>query len=162
MSAERDPSKTLQVERTIAAPRELVFEAFSDPEHLDVWWGPNGFVNETHEMDFSVGGLWRYTMYGPDGKVWPNWIRYTEITAPSRIAYDHGGEMNEPAHFSSIIQFEDIAGKTRVSLILVFPTVEARDATLEFGAVEGGNQTLAKLENFVLDRQSKDPASLRG
>ena len=94
MSAERDPSKTLQVERTIAAPRELVFEAFSDPEHLDVWWGPNGFVNETHEMDFSVGGLWRYTMYGPDGKVWPNWILYTEITAPSRIAYDHGGEMN--------------------------------------------------------------------
>tara|TARA_R100001132_G_C3249270_1_gene77043 strand:+ start:638 stop:871 length:234 start_codon:yes stop_codon:yes gene_type:complete len=77
MSAVYDPAKIIRVERTISAPRELVFESLSDAGHLDQWWGPDGFVNETHEMDFAVGGLWRYTMHGPDGKDWPNWIRYT-------------------------------------------------------------------------------------
>lgn len=155
MSALLDTSKIIRIERIIAAPRELVFEAFSDPKHLDAWWGPDGFTNETHEMEFSIGGLWRYTMHGPDGKAWPNWIRYTEISPPSRLAYDHGGEIDEPAHFSGVITFEDLAGKTRVSLVLVFATTQARDATIEFGAVEGGQQTLAKLEQFVLGRQER-------
>ncbi|MCY0147963.1 SRPBCC family protein [Hoeflea sp. G2-23] len=153
MSAELDSSKIIRVERIIAAPRDLVFEAFSDAKHLDAWWGPDGFTNETHEMDFSVGGLWRYTMHGADGKAWPNWIRYTEISAPSRIAYDHGGELGEPAHFVGIITFEELAQKTRVAITLVFETTQARDATVEFGAVAGGGQTLAKLERYVLGRQ---------
>lgn len=149
MSAELDPARILHVERTIAAPRPLVFEAFSDPKHLDAWWGPDGFTNETHEMEFAVGGLWRYTMHGPDGRDWPNWIRYTEISPPSRITYEHGGEMGEPAHFNGIVRFTDDGGKTRVSLTLVFATAEARDATLEYGAIEGGKQTLAKLEAYL-------------
>lgn len=152
MSAELDPARIIRVERTIAAPREKVFEAFSDPKHLDAWWGPDGFTNETHDMTFSVGGLWRYTMHGPDGKDWPNWIRYTEISPPSRIAYEHGGEMGEPAHFNGVITFEDVNGKTHISLVLVLPTKEDRAAKVEFGAVEGGKQTLAKLERYVLSR----------
>jgi len=156
MSAELDPGKIIRIERSIAAPRELVFEAFSDPKHLDAWWGPDGFTNETHEMEFSVGGLWRYTMHGPDGKTWPNWIRYTEISAPSRIAYDHGGEIDEPAHFGGLITFDEAAAQTRVTLTLVFETQQARDATIEFGAVEGGQQTLAKLELYVLGRRDNE------
>lgn len=149
MSAELDPAKILHVERAISAPRPLVFEAFSDPRHLDAWWGPDGFTNETHEMEFAVGGLWRYTMHGPDGKDWPNWIRYTEISPPDRIAYEHGGEIDEPAHFRGVIRFESEGEKTRVSMTLVFETSEARDATLKFGAIEGGRQTLAKLDAYL-------------
>ncbi len=88
-----DPERTIEITRLVRAPRELVFAAFTDPAHIDQWWGPDGFRNETHEMDFSEGGLWRYTMHGPDGKAWPNWIRYTTIRRPERIEYDHGGEM---------------------------------------------------------------------
>jgi uncharacterized protein YndB with AHSA1/START domain len=122
---------------------------FSEARHLDAWWGPDGFTNETHEMDFSVGGLWRYTMHGPDGKAWPNWIRYREINPPTRLFYDHGGEIDEPAHFEGEIRFEAEGNKTRVTLTLVFPTPEARNATLKFGAVDGGNQTLAKLDAYL-------------
>jgi uncharacterized protein YndB with AHSA1/START domain len=154
MSAELDPARILRVERVIAAPRELVFEAFSDASHLDQWGGPDGFVNETHEMDFSVGGLWRYTMHGPDGKDWPNWIRYTEIDPPRRIAYHHGGELDEPAHFDGVISFAETEGGTKVSLVLIFPDTKARDAVLEFGAVEGGEQTLAKLDRYVTRRRA--------
>ncbi len=149
MSAELDPARILRVERRIAAPRDLVFRALTEPRHLDAWWGPDGFITETHEMEFSVGGVWRYTMHGPDGKDWPSWIRYTEISPPSRIVYEHGGEMGEAAHFTGILALDDQDGATLVSITLVFPTSQARDATLEFGAVEGGRQTLARLDAYV-------------
>lgn len=144
-----DPSRVLEVSRLVSAPRDLVFEVFTTPGHIDQWWGPDGFRNETHEMDFSVGGLWRYTMHGPDGKAWPNWIRYRLIERPVRLVYDHGGEMGEPAHFEGQITLEETGGQTLVTLRLVFPTAEARDATLRFGAVEGGNQTLARLDAYA-------------
>lgn len=149
MTVHADPNRTLSVSRLVGAPPELVFRMFSEARHLDAWWGPDGFTNETHEMDFSVGGLWRYTMHGPDGKAWPNWIRYREINPPTRLFYDHGGEIGEPAHFEGEIRFEAEGNKTRVTLTLVFPTPEARNATLKFGAVDGGNQTLAKLDAYL-------------
>ncbi|MDH4439652.1 MAG: SRPBCC domain-containing protein [Rhizobium sp.] len=146
-----DPSRILQVDRLVAAPIDLVFQMFSEARHIDQWWGPNGFQNETHEMEFSVGGLWRYTMHGPDGKDWPNWIRYQDITPPTRIAYEHGGEMGEPAHFDGVITLQTEAEGTRVTITLIFPTQEARDATFSFGAVEGGHQTLARLDAYVAE-----------
>ncbi len=152
MTLPHDPARTLEVSRMLAAPRDLVFEVFSRPEHIDVWWGPDGFRNETHEMDFSVGGLWRYTMHGPDGKDWPNWIRYSLIEPPVRLVYDHGGEMDEPAHFRGEITFEDHGRQTRVTLRLLFPTIEAVNAARSHGAVAGGNQTLARLDAYVSAR----------
>lgn len=154
MSAELDTSRIIRIDRVIEAPCALVFEALSDARHLDAWWGPDGFTNETHDLTFKVGGLWRYTMHGPDGKVWPNWIRYTEIIEPSRIAYDHGGEIDEPAHFSSVITLDEENGKTRMTLSLLFPNAEAKQAVMKFGAVEGGKQTLAKLAAFIEARQA--------
>lgn len=154
MSIALDPARILEVERLVSAPIDLVFKMFSDPRHLDAWWGPDGFQNETHEMDFAVGGLWRYTMHGPDGKDWPNWIRYQDISPPTRIAYEHGGEMGEPAHFDGVITFRAEAAGTRVTLTLIFPTREARDATFKFGAVEGGKQTLARLDAYVSAQQA--------
>lgn len=144
-----DPTCMIEVSRLVKAARELIFTVFSEPGHIDAWWGPNGFRNETHEMAFVEGGLWRYTMHGPDGKDWPNWIRYTSIEKPVRIAYQHGGEMHEPAHFDGEIRFEEQDGQTLVTLRLIFPSAEARDATLKFGAVEGGQQTLARLAAYA-------------
>jgi uncharacterized protein YndB with AHSA1/START domain len=151
-----DPARLIQVDRLVGAPMDLVFKVFTDPDHIDQWWGPDGFRNETHEMDFSVGGLWRYTMHGPDGKDWPNWIRYQDITPPTRIAYQHGGEMGEVAHFDGVITLQPDGDKTRVTITLIFPTPEARDATLKFGAVDGGYQTLARLDVYA-SGLSRDP-----
>ena len=145
----KDPSRSIEMTRLVNAPRALVFEVLSTPDHIDQWWGPSGFTNETHEMEFVVGGLWRYTMHGPDGKDWPNWIRYITIEAPSYISYDHGGDMKDPAHFKGSIALEEQGDKTLVTLTLLCRTTEARDATLKFGAVEGGNQTLAHLAAYA-------------
>lgn len=149
MNASIDPARILQVDRLVGAPINLVFEMFADAGHLDQWWGPDGFRNETHEMDFSVGGVWRYTMHGPDGKDWPNWIRYQDISPPTRIAYEHGAEIDEPAHFEGVITLQTEGNRTRVTITMTFPTAEARDATIKFGAVEGGKQTLARLDAYV-------------
>lgn len=146
-------ARTLEVTRLISAPRDLVFEVFTTPEHIDQWWGPDGFRNETHSMDFSIGGLWHYTMHGPDGKAWPNWIRYRDIERPIRIAYDHGAEPGEPAHFEGEITFEAVGAQTRITLRLLFPAIEAADAARRFGAVAGGEQTLARLDAYVLARR---------
>lgn len=153
MTTKLDPSRTLKVDRFIAAPRDLVFKMLTEAGHLDQWWGPDEFKTETHEMDFSVGGLWRYTMHGRD-KDWPNWIRYTEITPPERIAYDHGSEIGEPPWFTGMITLEAEGDGTRITITMVFPSAEARDATLEFGAVEGGKQTLARLDAYVTGPQT--------
>lgn len=144
-----DPSRTIELSRLVDAPRDLVFKVFTQAKHIDAFWGPDGFRNETHEMGFFPGGLWRYTMHGPDGKDWPNWIRYKTIVPPELITYDHGGEMSEPAMFEGRIKLEAQGGKTLVTLSLHFPSAEARDATVKFGAVEGGEQNLARLDAYV-------------
>lgn len=65
----------------VRAPRELVFRAFTELEHVRHWWGPFGFTNAIEEMHVAPGGEWRFEMRGPDGTVYPNLIRF-EIVAP--------------------------------------------------------------------------------
>jgi len=66
----------LIAERLFDAPRELVFKAWTVPAIITNWWGPRGFSTTTHEMDFRAGGVWRFTMHGPDGTDYPNKIVY--------------------------------------------------------------------------------------
>jgi uncharacterized protein YndB with AHSA1/START domain len=77
--------------RTFAAPRELVWLAWTDPNHVGRWWGPAGFTTTTHSMDFRPGGSWRYTMHGPDGVDYPNKTKYYEVEECAKLVYDHGG-----------------------------------------------------------------------
>lgn len=139
----------LLLSRLIAAPREIVFKAFSDPKGLAVWWGPNGFTTTTHEMDFREGGVWRYTMHGPDGTDYPNYVKYTEIVAPESIRYDHGSNAQHPDMFKAVITLADEGGKTRVTLRMIIADAEHRDEMVAFGAVEGGWQTLARLDAYL-------------
>src|SRR5689334_18469516 len=63
--------REIVITRVIDAPRELVFAAFTDAEHISNWWGPNGFRTTTYEKDVRPGGVWRFTMHGPDGTDYP-------------------------------------------------------------------------------------------
>lgn len=136
------------IRRIIRAPREIVFKAFTDPVHIGNWWGPRGFRTTTYSMDVRPGGEWRYMMHGPDGRDYPNWIRYREVTAPERLVYDHGGERETP-DFQTTIYFLEAADATEVVLRAVFPSAEACKETLRYGAVEGGLQTLERLAGHV-------------
>lgn len=141
------------IERILNAPRELVWEAFTDPKHLEQWWGPNGFTTNTKEFSFVEGGVWRHVMVGPDGAMYPNESIFEEIVKPERIVYSHGGGREEgvnDAQFTATITFEDLNGKTKVTLHSVFPSAAIRDFVVRtYSAIEGGKQNLERLAEYV-------------
>ena len=141
------------ITRTVRAPRALVWQACTDPLHIDRWWGPSGFVNRTISMEVRVGGHWKYTMTGPDGKVWPNLITYREVRPMDLLAYDHG-DWDDPRQFEGSLTFEEADGGTLVTLHTTFPSKEARDMVVEqYGAIDGGKQTIGRLAAYLETRQ---------
>src|SRR5213082_846886 len=76
--------REIVISRVISAPRELVFEAFTEVRHLSRWWGPEGFTTTTRAFEFRVGGEWDFVMHGPDGTDYQEWISWTEIAPPER------------------------------------------------------------------------------
>lgn len=142
--------REIVISRDLDFPRDLVWEAFTNPRHVPRWWGPNGFTTTTHEMDVKPGGVWRFIMHGPDGTNYPNKIVYTEIVPPARIAYEHSGDEDSDNHYFHVIAtLEVVGGKTRLTMRLLFETAEACEKTKEFGAVEGGRQTLGRLADYL-------------
>ena len=73
--------------RDVPADRETVFRAWTDPEHLKNWWGPNGFTNTFHEFDLRPGGKWSFTMHGPDKGHYSNECEFIKIIPPEFIAW---------------------------------------------------------------------------
>ena len=147
----QDP-KVISGSRLFDAPRSLVFEARTDPRHLAHWWGPNGFSLTTQSFDFRAGGVWRFVMHGPDGRDYQNRVTFDEIVVPERIAYHHGGGDDvEPVQFRTLVTFEDMRGKTRLTMRATFPSAEECDRVIrEYGADKGLVQTLARLADYLV------------
>jgi uncharacterized protein YndB with AHSA1/START domain len=155
-----DDDRTMIGTRMFDAPRELVFDAWTDPKHLAEWWGPDGFTTTTRSFAMQPGGVWRFVMHGPDGRDYQNLITYEEIVRPERIVYRHGGgDEIHPAGFSVRVNFEDLGGKTKLTMRMIFPTAAERDRIIkEYGADKGLTQTLARLETYVTARAKEAPA----
>jgi uncharacterized protein YndB with AHSA1/START domain len=143
--------REIVLSRVIAAPRSLVFKAWTDPEHLPRWFGPAGFRVETHEIDIRVGGRWRFVFFGPDGTRYDNRMVFLKIEAPRLLEMDHGTDKDDdPGRFRVIVTFDEQSdGKTVLTLRQLHPTKAQRDAGIGFGAVEFGYQTLDKLAKHL-------------
>src|SRR6478672_3588675 len=148
--------REIVISRVISAPRELVFEAFTEVRHLSQWWGPEGFTTSTRAFEFREGGAWDFVMHGPDGTDYQEWITWTEIAPPERIALLHGESRDDSNTFASVLTFEADGAATRIELRTVFPTKEDRDRAVEKShAIEGGRQTLSNLAAYVTDMAPK-------
>lgn len=90
--------------RVFDFPRELAFRAWTTPDLLARWWGPEGFTNTFHECDMRPGGTWRLTMHGPNGVDYPNLSVFVEIVPSERIVLDHlsGHEFRVVATFEGL------------------------------------------------------------
>jgi uncharacterized protein YndB with AHSA1/START domain len=140
------------ITRVIDAPWELVFEAFSEVLHLSRWWGPEGFTTTMRAFEFRVGGEWDFVMHGPDGTDYQEWITWTEIAPPERIALLHGEYRGDPNAYESVLTFTPERAATRIEMRTVFPTKELRDQAVErYHAIEGGQQTLSKLAAHITE-----------
>ena len=143
-----EKERELMLERKIPFARELVWKAMTDPEHVNRWWGPDGFRNEGVIMDFRVGGAWTFEMVGPDGTRYPNHSVFKEITPPSKLVFDHGD--GERMWFETTVTLQEIDSGTLITLRQLFPSRESRDEVVnKYGAIEGGKQHLAKLEAYI-------------
>ncbi len=136
--------------RLIAAPRELVWKVLTTPEHLQHFWGPDGFTNTYRKFDLRVGGHALFTMHGPDGNNWPNRFIFTQIEPPRLLCFDHdnGGEGPVDHKFLGELELADEGGKTRIELRMTEKSIAARDEVAKY-AVEGGLQNLDRLAAFV-------------
>jgi uncharacterized protein YndB with AHSA1/START domain len=131
--------REIVISRLFKAPRDRVFEAWTQREHVERWWGPKGFTLTVDEMDVRPGGRWTFTMHGPQG-YFPNTIVYDEITPPERLVYTHD------AGFRTTVTFDDFMGMTALTMRLVFGSAGARDLAIEkYNALQGGNETLDRL-----------------
>ena len=164
---ERISDRQWAMTRTFAAPRALVFRAWTDPKHLAQWWGPKGFTNPVCEMDPKAGGAYRITMRSPDGQEYPMHGTLVEVKAPERLVFtidtgEHpeswqeemrraGAQDIKPGHphIETAVTFEEVAGGTRVRIVSSFGSVADLEAHLKMGAFQGWAQSLDRLEDLV-------------
>lgn len=141
--------RTMVIERVINALPRTVWAAWFNPKTLPRWWGPDGFSCRTKRIDLREGGEWVFDMIGPDGTVFPNHHQYTRVTPQTEIGYTLLWGENGPKHADAVVRFDDLGGRTKVTLTMMFLTAEECTGARNFGAVELGQQTLGKLAAYV-------------
>ena len=137
--------RELRIQRILHAPVDLVWKVWTDPQHIQEWWGPSGFTTRIHRMDLREGGEWLLTMYGPDGKTYPNRSVFQEIIPGQMIRFRH-----LHPDFTATILFESMGEQTRLDWHMLFDTRESFEQVVKvFRADEGLKQNIAKLEGHL-------------
>ena len=141
------------LEREFDAPRNLVFEAFSKPEHVGRWWGQAGSTMSTCEMDFRPGGAWRFVERAADGNEYGFHGEYREIVRPDRIVWTFEWE-GLPGHISvDTLVFQEIEQaerrRTRITSTTVFASVEDRDGMVQSGMAQGASESYERLARYL-------------
>lgn len=142
--------------RVIEAPRSVAYAAWADPDQIQKWFGPEGMTIETREIELRPGGRWRFDMVAPDGFRYSNRMVFLRMEAPSLIEVEHGSDQDDdPGRFRMAVTFDEQGnGKTVVTLRQMHPSKAQREATIGFGAVEYGAQTLDKLARHVASAEA--------
>ena len=144
--------RSIVLTRIVNAPRDTVWKMWSERKHLEQWWGPDGFSVTTESFDFRVGGAWKFVMHGPDGRDYKDLIVFTDIKKPEYIAHRHSGDDGDggESEFLATITFEEEGNSTKVTMCSIFKTPEERERVVkEYGAIEGGKQTLGRLAAYA-------------
>ncbi|WP_114569694.1 SRPBCC family protein [Exiguobacterium flavidum] len=158
----RTEGAVLILERMFEAPRDLVFEAYSNQDHLERWWGPEGWETDIHQFEFRPGGIWHYCMRCVDetqGEFFgmESWGKavFRKIDAPTFLAYtdyfsDASGTLSDELPSSEIeIDFEEKDGGTLVIFRSDFKTEEGLRQVLDMGVVEGFSSQLRRLDELL-------------
>lgn len=136
--------------RTLDAPRELVWAAFTDPKHVSKWFGGRGFETLACEMDVRPGGKWLHVMRLPNGEEMRMDVVYVEVTKPERLVWqnvDFGKTTKHPAS-QMTVTLEAMGNKTKWKLVARFATMADRELANRIGfagAIAEGNDKLAEL-----------------
>lgn len=142
---EKAENREMRMIRTFKAPIELMWEVWTNPEHIVNWWGPNGFTNTIHKMEFQEGGEWKLTMHGPDGTDFANRSIFKEIIPFKKIVFEHFNP-----HFITTVLFEVKGEETEIDWSLLFDTTEMRETVIKAHKADKGQQeNLDKLQQYI-------------
>ena len=143
--------RELLITRLLQAPIELVWEVWTDPDHIAQWWGPNGFTNTISKMEVQPGGEWNLVMHGPDGRDYKNKSVFREVIRHRKIVYEH---ISTPA-FVATVEFEPRGEATFLSWRMLFNSKEEFIQTVKtFKADEGLKQNIEKLNLYLQSKFS--------
>jgi uncharacterized protein YndB with AHSA1/START domain len=141
--------REIRLTRVFNAPRRLIFEAMSKPEHVARWWGPREYTTTVSAMDFRVGGAWRFVHRAADGSEFGFRGEYREIVPPERVVQTFEWE-GMPGHISvDTLTLDERDGQTTLTSTSVFTSVEDRDGMLQSGMEKGAGETYDRLEELV-------------
>jgi uncharacterized protein YndB with AHSA1/START domain len=150
MTVSLPSDREIRLTREFDSPRELVFEAFSKPEHLANWYGPRDMTIPVLEVDFRPGGAWHMVHRDGAGQEYGFRGEYREIVRPEKIVWTFE-YLGWPGHVSvDSMQFEDLGDRTRLVGTSVFDTVEDRDGMLQSGMERGAAESYDRLAEYLL------------
>ncbi len=166
MNRKSQPNE-IRITRVYDAPVELVWDAWTDPEQVAQWWGPRGFTLTTHSKSLRPGGIWHYTMHGPDGTDYINKTLYLEVEERKKLVYDHGGNDERAPLFRVTVHFISTGNQTTIDMTFALATAEAAVEIRKHIKAAGGNATwdrlaehLAERACFVINRSFAAPREL--
>ena len=140
--------RELSISRLFDAPIHLMWEVWTDPDHVKNWWGPDGFTNTITKMNVTPGGEWDLVMHAPDGTDHTYKCFFKEVSKNKRLVYEH---LAWPK-FIATVDFESRAGKTFIRWQMLF---ESKEVLAEFvethKADEGIKQNIEKLANYLIN-----------
>ena len=140
----------IRITRSFHAPRRLVFEALTIPEHVRRWYGPRAMTIVVCEIDLRVGGRWRNLLRAPDGTEHGFAGEYREIVAPSTLVSTEYYEAIGPAHsFVATIRLDDTDGRTVFTNMIQYASKSDRDGHLGAGMEQGMNETFDRLVELL-------------
>ena len=140
----------IRMTRLFDAPRHLVFEAMTKPEHMKQWWGRlgEGYSVPVCEIDLRPGGAWRFVNRHPKGEV-VFYGEYREVTPPSRLVFTEIFEQFPDSVSVVTAEFTDERGKTRLTATVRYPSLEVRDMVLASGMAHGAGISYDRLEDLL-------------
>ncbi len=144
--------------RVFDAPRNMVFDAFTKPELLKRWFGPRGWNLVTCEVDFRVGGKWRFILQGPDSRKMGMYGVYREIDAPKRTVHMESFD-DFPGESQVTSVWIEQNGKTTLIATVLAASKEARDAVIESGMEHGAAETYDRLAELLASQQELQKGS---
>ncbi len=148
--------REIRMTRLFAAPRELVFEAMTRPEHVREWWGRlgDGYSVPVCEIDFRVGGAWRFVNRHPRGEAAFHG-EYREIAPPGRVVFTEIFEEFPDTVSVVTSELADEGGGTRLTVTVRYPSAEVRDMVLQSGMAQGAGISYDRLEDLVIALQQR-------
>jgi len=142
--------KKIIIERILNAPRELVFKAYTEPEHIKKWWGPRELTTTIDKMEVKPGSVWRFIQHDARGNEFAFNGVYKEIIVPEKIVSTFEFEGTPGQVLVQIVSFENLKGKTKLTTTSLYESLKDLEGMLGSGMEKGSTESMERLSELLV------------